>query len=256
MRIFGRRPRPGLMRLDDALAAMGPDGSMGHRVADVPVARIVGTVDRPDDFDQEFRLVNDRLRARWQRLATAMSSGVEPPAVELVQLGDLYFVADGHHRVSVARDLGRLVLTARVHRICTVAYGLACLRAIHLTSKRAELEFLRRVPLPEEVRADLWLDTPAEWMRLADAARSWALDRALAGRAPTDRAELAATWWAEEVEPLLTRLRAAGHGLDLRDVQLYATALALRDRLGTSTWPADLPDRWAVHASDVSRTGT
>ncbi|MQA95946.1 MAG: hypothetical protein GEV11_15320 [Streptosporangiales bacterium] len=173
-----------------------------------------------------------------------MSTGVEPPPVHLVQLGELYFVADGHHRVSVARELGRLVITAQVHRICTVAYGMACLRAAHLASKQAELEFLRRVPLPEEVRADLWLDSPAEWMRLADAAQSGALDRTHAGRAPADRHELAATWWAEEVTPVLNGLRAAGHGLDLRDVQVYATALAIRDRLGSSDWPPDLPDLW------------
>lgn len=246
MGVFGGRSRPGLMRLDDALSALGPDGVMEQRVADVPVAQVVGTVDRPYDFDQDFRLRNDRLRLRWQRLAEAMSTGVEPPPVDLVQLGELYFVADGHHRVSVARELGRLVVTARVRRICTVAYGMACLRAVHLPSKQAELEFLRRVPLPDDVRADLWLDTPAEWMRLADAAQSWALDRTLAGRAPGDRGELAAAWWAEEVAPVLDRLRAAGYGLDLRDVQLYATALAVRDRSGSAVWPADLLQRLAA----------
>ena len=136
------------------------------------------------------------------------------------------------------------MITARVQRICTVAFWMACLRAAHLSSKRAELAFLRRVPLPDETRTDLWLDTPAEWMRLADAAQSWALDRALTGRAPADRHELAATWWADEVVPVLQRLRAAGHGLDLRDVQLYATALAIRDGRGAARWPADVTDCW------------
>jgi hypothetical protein len=232
------------MRMDDALAALGADGLMEQRVADVPLDQVVGTVDRPDDFDHEFRLVNDHLQARWQELASAMATGVEPPPVELFQLGELYFVADGHHRVSVARELGRLVITARIRRICTIAYGMACLRAADLASKRAELEFLRRVPLPQPVRTQLWLDTPAEWLRLADAAQSWALDRILAGRPPADRQELAANWWAEEVAPVLERLRAAGHGLDLRDVQLYATALALRDRHGIAVWPTDLAELW------------
>ncbi|BCJ37479.1 hypothetical protein Athai_49820 [Actinocatenispora thailandica] len=244
MRMFGGRSRPRLMRFDDALAALGADGVMERRVADVPLAQVVGTVDRPDDFDQEFRLVNAHLQGRWRSLARAMAAGVEPPPVDLVQLGELYFVADGHHRVSVARELGRLVITARVRRICTIAYGMACLRAVHLASKRAELEFLRRVPLPEPVRTDLWLDTPAEWLRLADAAQAWALDRTLAGQAPTDREELAADWWADEVAPVLARLRTAGHGLDLRDVQLYATALAIRDRRGSTEWPADLTELW------------
>lgn len=249
MRVFGKRERPGLMRLHDALSALGPDGEMGRRVAEVPLAQVVGTVHRPDDFDAEFRLVSAHLQDRWRRLVEAMSNGVEPEPVDLVQLGDLYFVVDGHHRVSVARHLGRLVVTARVRRICTVAFGMACLRAADLPSKRAETEFLRRVPLPEEIRKDLWLDTPAEWMRLADAAQSWALDRAFEGRAPADRCELAADWWAQEVAPLLDRVRSVGYGIDLRDVQVYATALAIRDRLGSPEWPRDIADRWAASLS-------
>jgi len=230
------------MRLDDTLSALGPDGSTGHRVADVPVAQVVGTLDRPYDFDQEFRLVNRHLRERWQRLADAMASGTEPPPVDLVQLGDLYFVADGHHRVSVARELGRRMVTARVRWMGTIAFGMACLRAIHLASKQAEREFLNRVPLPDRVREDLWLDTPADWMRLMDAARSWGLERALAGRAPADPTDLAAAWWHEEVTPVLGRLRAAGFGHQVRDVELYATALAARDRLGIPRWPSELTD--------------
>lgn len=231
------------MRLDDALSALGEDGTLGRRVDDVPVANIVGTLERAGDFDQDFRLLNGSLEDRWQRLAHAMATGFEPPPVDLVQLGDLYFVADGHHRVSVARSLGRLVVSARVRRVCTIAYAMACLRVAHLPSKAAEREFLRRVPLPDAVRGDLWLDEPADWMRLADAAEAWALRSALGGRAIADREQLANTWWSDEVVPLLGTLRTEGVGLGLRDVQLYVTALATRDRLGSVTWPADIVAR-------------
>lgn len=242
-RIFGRPSESGLIVLDDALEALGPDGDLGTRTDDVPLERIVGTVGRPFDFDEDFRLVNGCLRDRWERLARAVESGFEPPPVKLIQLDELYFVADGHHRVSVARELGRRVISARVHRVCTIAYAMACLRAAHLPSKAAERRFLERVPLPVEVREGLWLDEPAEWMRLADAAEVWALRRSLEDRRPADRAELAAAWWAEEVVPVVTRLRDAGIDLELRDVQLYVTALAVRDRLGRPDWPADLVDQ-------------
>lgn len=242
-RVFGRRPEPGLIVLDDALEALGADGDLGTRTDEVPLEKIVGTVGRPRDFDEDFRLVNGRLRDRWERLARAVESGFEPPPVKLIQLGELYFVADGHHRVSVARAVGRRVISARVHRFCTIAYAMACLRAAHLPSKAAERRFLERVPLPPEVREELWLDEPAEWMRLADAAEAWALHRALEEGRPLDRSELAAAWWAEEVAPLVDRLRGSGIDLDLRDVQLYVTALAVRDRLGRADWPADLVDQ-------------
>jgi hypothetical protein len=232
----------GLLRLEDALAALGADGDMGQRTAEVAVADVVGTAGRPFDFDHEFRLVNKALQSRWDGLFRAVASGVEPPAVKLVQLGELYFVKDGHHRVSVARALGRLVVTAHVHRICTIAYAKACLRAAHLPTKAAERRFLERVPLPADRRRDLWLDEPAEWMRLADAADAWGLRWSRTQGRPPDRCELAGLWWTEEVVPMLDRLRAAGVGLDLRDVQLYVTALAARDRLGHDNWRADLID--------------
>lgn len=234
------------MLLDDALEALGHDGVLSRRVAEVLLANVVGTVNRPYDFDQEFQLVNKTLQDRWCRLAAHMRSGIEPPPVELVQLGDLYFVSDGHHRVSVARSLGRHVIDAHVLRVCTTAYALCCLRLSHLPSKAAERRFLERVPLPAEIRPSLWLDDPAEWMRLADSAEAWALRQSLDGRPPTTRCGLAELWWTEEVVPVLDRLRVAGVGLDLRDVQLYATALAIRDRHGYGSWPADLEDRLRV----------
>lgn len=232
----------GLLRLDDALQALGHDGVEGRKHAEVPLASVVGTVNRPYDFDKQFRLVNKCLQDRWCRLDHAVRSGAEPPPVELVQLGDLYFVRDGHHRVSVARSLGREEISAKILRVCTVAYALCCLRLANLPSKAAERQFLERVPLPTGVRSSLWLDCPAEWMRLADAAEAWALRQSLDGRALTDRAELAALWWNEEVLPMVKRLRGTGVGLDVRDVQLYAMALAVRDRLGCSKWPDDFAD--------------
>ncbi|MGH3442107.1 MAG: hypothetical protein ACRDUY_08700 [Nitriliruptorales bacterium] len=231
------------MPFDDALEALGEDGEMGRRTADVPIANIVGSMDRARDFDEELRLVNPALRERWDRLASAVRSGFEPPPVTLVQLGELYFVLDGHHRISVARSLGRVVITARVGRICTIAYAKSCLRAAHLPTKAAERRFLERVPLPDEVRRQLWLDEPSQWSRLADTAEAWGMRRSLERDQPMDRCELAARWWTEEVEPLVARLRCAGVGLDLRDVQLFVTALAVRDRLGGASWPPDIVDR-------------
>ena len=216
---------------------------MGRRSTDVPLDQVVGSVARWEDFDGDFRPRARHLDSRLRRLQSAHASGEPLPPVDLVQLGDLYFVADGHHRVAVARAAGQLMIAARVLSICTVAYGMACLRLAHFGSKAAERSFLDRVPLPDDVRRDLWLDRPAEWMRLADAAESWGYRHALVHGRPMDRPELAMTWWKDEVRPVLEQLRTAGAGLDLRDVELYATAIAVRDRDGFTGWPDDLDQR-------------
>jgi len=239
-----RRPRTTLIPLTDALAALGGNGTMGRREDIVALEAVVGSASRAVDFDADFRLVNPALRQRREGLSAMLRSGRQPPPVDLVQLGELYFVRDGHHRVSAAKALGWASLPARVIQVCTVAYAMCCLRTAHLPSKAAERRFLERVPLPDDVRRDLWLDEPADWARLADSAEAWAHRTRTSRRASLTAPELAAAWWREEVLPVLDQLRT-GAAPGLRDVQLYVTALAVRDRLGALAWPDDLAERVA-----------
>lgn len=66
---------------------------------------IRGSLDRAGDFDCEFYPLNERSETRWVRVATAMVRGLALPPVELIQVGEVYFVVDGHHRISAARAL-------------------------------------------------------------------------------------------------------------------------------------------------------
>lgn len=237
-----RRAQP-LMLLPDALDALGQDGEMGRSyTAEVPLSAIVGSAARQDDFDADFTLVNYALQARHRQIAETFRDGSFPPPLELVRLDELYFVRDGHHRVSVARSLGWDSLPATVMRVCTVAYAMGCLRAAHLDSKAAERRFLQRIPLPDDVRRDLWLDNPADWARLTDAAQAWAYrQRGTIG--DVNGHDFANAWWEQEVLPILRQLRRDEVGMGLRDVQLYVTAMAVRDSLGSLDWPPDLIER-------------
>jgi ParB-like nuclease domain len=232
------------MPLVDALAALGGNGMMGRRQDFVPLGAVVGSASRAVDFDADFQLVNPALRQRREGLSAMLRAGGQPPPLDLVQLGELYFVRDGHHRVSAAKALGWASLPARIIRVCTVAYAMSCLRTAHLPSKAAERRFLERVPLPDDVRRDLWLDEPADWARLADSAEAWAHRTHSSRQASLTAPELAAAWWHEEVTPVIDQLRTSA-APGLRDVQLYVTALAVRDRLGSLAWPEDLAQRVA-----------
>lgn len=86
--------------------------SGGTRV--VRVEDIRGSVDRPNDFDRNFNPRQAYTERRWVNLAVAWLNGVTLPPVKLIQVGDDYFVEDGHHRVSVARALGQDYLEAEV----------------------------------------------------------------------------------------------------------------------------------------------
>src|SRR5215212_4453698 len=73
----------------------------GTRV--VEVDKIVGSVGRWRDFDRSFLPTRASVGHKWKRIDRAFQRGEDLPPVELYEIGDAYFVVDGHHRVSVAR---------------------------------------------------------------------------------------------------------------------------------------------------------
>ena len=83
-------------------------------IQDVPIERIRGSEGRVSDFDISFFPINPRLRSRWMSVASARMAGLPLPPVELIQVGEIYFVRDGHHRISVAKALGEKYIEAEV----------------------------------------------------------------------------------------------------------------------------------------------
>ena len=80
----------------------------------VAIDQIRGSEGRCRYFDRDFQPLHDEARGRWLNIARARQQGKSLPPVVLVQVGDIYFVRDGHHRISVARALGQTDLEARV----------------------------------------------------------------------------------------------------------------------------------------------
>jgi hypothetical protein len=85
-----------------------------REVDSVPLDRIVGSVGRYHEFDRAFMPKLNSTAPRWRSVASAYLDGVSLPPVTLYKAGDNYFVIDGHHRVSVAQELGRAYVDARV----------------------------------------------------------------------------------------------------------------------------------------------
>ena len=73
---------------------------------DVPMDRIVGSVGRYGDFTRAFFPRGDHLRGRWENIRRLVATGRSLPPVELYKVGQVFFVRDGNHRVSVARHRG------------------------------------------------------------------------------------------------------------------------------------------------------
>jgi hypothetical protein len=80
----------------------------------VPIEAIIGSEGRCSDFDRQFHPTQRHTVERWVRIATARMCDRTLPPVDLIKLGDEYYVRDGHHRISVARALGEHFVDARV----------------------------------------------------------------------------------------------------------------------------------------------
>jgi hypothetical protein len=80
----------------------------------IAIDQIKGTEGREGDFDDSFYPLHDRLLSRWMGVAAARLSGKELPPVELIEVGGIYYVQDGHHRISVAKALGENYVDAEV----------------------------------------------------------------------------------------------------------------------------------------------
>lgn len=231
------RRTPGLVPYQAAVEALGSTGCMSRYDDEIDLAAVVGSVARCEDFDVDFRPV--RRTERWREARRRFREGSHPPPIDVVRLGEAYFVVDGHHRVAAARELGWSVIPAHVRWVCTVAFARACLRSADLETKASERRFLERFPLPDEVRRELDLERPADWARVADAAMAWGFRRLEAGEAFCCAHDLASAWWRTEVEPHAAELRRRGSSADLPDLALYVVALAERDGLGLLDWEGD-----------------
>ena len=177
---------------EEVVAALGYVGEHSAGKAVVPLDAIVGTVDRGRDFDRSFRPTTGRVRSRWEHIATAMRRGEAMPPVDLVRIGQIYFVRDGHHRVSVARALGRGDIDAMVTEVVTRVGAERAITLEELPLKSHERVFFERVPLPDNARAEIKLTDPWDYGRLAEAVEAWgfrtarsAASRSTGARPPT-----------------------------------------------------------------------
>jgi hypothetical protein len=96
----------------EAACRLGANCNAGLQT--VSIDQIRGSEGRSTDFDRDFYPLKDHNRERWLGIAIARQEGKTLPPVVLVQIGQVYFVRDGHHRISVARALGQEAIEARV----------------------------------------------------------------------------------------------------------------------------------------------
>ncbi len=107
-----------LLRFDDVRRMLGGVSQLPRGLHEIPLDAIVGSVGRYEDFNRQFLPRQASQGSRWARVRMAVEGQGLPP-IEVYKIGEIYFVMDGHHRVSVAREVGAKTIEAFVTEIPT-----------------------------------------------------------------------------------------------------------------------------------------
>ena len=226
----------------DALGFRG-ERHLGLQV--IPLDSIVGSVDRSREFDRRFRPTSRRVRDRWQRIAAAQRRGEAMPPISVYRIGDMHFVEDGHHRVSVARAQGRRDIDAYVTEVLTEVDPDSGLRAADLPLKSHQRVFYERVPLPAQARSRIQLSDPWDYGDLAEAVEAWGFRAMQAVGQFMTREQVAEAWFRDDYAPIVASLREAGMiGARETDTEAYMRIVGQRYFLmRTHEWDESILER-------------
>jgi hypothetical protein len=218
-----------ILPFEEVVAALGRRSEHDLGLKTIALDSIVGTVGRRrGEFDRNFRPASRGSRGRWESIATARRRGQDMPPIDVYRIGELHFVEDGHHRVSVARALGDTHIDAHVKEVRTAVGAGRELTLSDLPLKRHERVFRERVPLPPALRDRIQLSDEWRYAQLATLIEAWGLRASHAREQLLTRAEIAEAWFHEEYEPVLEVLAEAGAGGEGTETERYMRIAMLR----------------------------
>jgi len=143
--LSGQRQR--LLAFDEVREKLHLGGPVYRGLQSVPLDKIIGSVNRYRDFDHLFLPTQSHTEDRWRRINRAWYEEIDLPPVMLYKVGEVYFVVDGNHRVSVARDRGQQFIDAEVREVESRVPVTAGMQPDDLERLGERVEFLERTQL-------------------------------------------------------------------------------------------------------------
>lgn len=158
-----------LLSYDEIKEKLHVGGPIYRGVKTVLVEQIAGSLNRYQDFDRVFLPKSDELAQRWQSVNRAFYQDISLPPVVLYKVGEVYFVVDGHHRVSVAREQGQIFIEAEVRECATRVNITSTIRPEDLVILENKVNFLERTSLDELIPdANIKLTVPDGFDRMLE----------------------------------------------------------------------------------------
>ena len=142
-----------LLSYDEVKEKLRIGGPIYRGVRTVRVDQIIGSLNRYHEFDRAFLPTQSETSSRWQSVDRAFYQDVNLPPILLYKVGQVYFVVDGHHRVSVAREQGQEFIDAEVRECATRVNITPNLKLEDLEILGDKVHFLERTNL-DDIRPD------------------------------------------------------------------------------------------------------
>ncbi len=199
----------GLLSYEDVRQKLKARGMIERGLKEVPLDAIVGSVGRYDDFTRSFMPRQDSDSNRWARVKMAVTGLSGLPPIEVYQIGDAYFVRDGNHRVSVARQLGATHIQAYVTEVHTKVPLSPDVQPDDLILKAEYTDFLKRTHL-DEIRpeANLEATLPGQYRVLEEHIEVHRYFMGLEQKRDIPYQEAVAHWYDEVYQPVVQAIQA------------------------------------------------
>jgi len=158
-----------LLSYDEIKEKLHIGGPIYRGIKTLRVDQIVGSLNRYQEFDRTFLPKEDQLAHRWQSVDQAFYKDIDLPPVVLYKVGLVYFVVDGHHRVSVAREQGQEFIEAEIRECSTRVNITPDIKPEDLEILGDKVNFLERTQLNELIpEANIKLSIPDGFERMLE----------------------------------------------------------------------------------------
>ena len=216
-----------LLSYDEVKEKLRIGGPIYRGVKTVPTSQIVGSLNRYHEFDTAFLPKNDENAKRWQSVDSAFYQEISLPPVVLYKVGEVYFVVDGHHRVSVAREQNADFIDAEVRECSTKVKITSGLKSEDLEILQDKVEFLEATGF-DQLRPgeDIYLTIPDGFSRMLEHIAVHRYFMGLDEKRDITEREAVLHWYDKVYLPIIKAIRESGilenfHGKTEGDLYLW-----------------------------------
>ncbi len=259
-----------LLSFEEVRRILKVQGSIDRGIRDIPLESIIGSVNRYQDFTRDFLPLRNILPQRWAKVEILANGSIGLPPIDVYQIGKVFFVIDGNHRVSVARRMGAMTIQAYVREVPTTVELTPddTLNDVLLKSEYAS--FLESTNLlKKRPDADLYLTEAGQYCILEDHISVHRYFMGIDLNRPVSEEEAAVHWFDTIYKPVVEIIRNKGLQRDFpnrTEADLYLWIAEhrsyLEEALQTSLDPArvvtNLSEQYSVRpdraASRISST--